>query len=80
MSGEKWLVRVKSTSVLKTLSNFYDGALLKAVNYFRRKSSVVDVRLGSKYTSGKITISILYDWNICRDPIKHPQQQLSSIS
>ena len=38
---------------------------LKAVSYFRKKSSIVDVRLGSKYTSSiNLEIPLLFQSSI----------------
>ena len=75
MAGEKWLVKGESRGVFKTQSNFYKETFLQKNSRLKAaifvKSSVIDVRLGSKYTSGKTTIFIIHDWKICRDIIKH---------
>ena len=38
------MMRVSFTDII------YDEVYLRAVNYFCKKSSIVDIRLGSKYT------------------------------
>ena len=36
--------------VFRTQSNNYDGAFLRKIAYVCKKSSIIDIRLGSKYT------------------------------
>ena len=49
--------------ILKTQPNIYDGAFLRkqlTAKVFSQKSSIADIRMGSKYTFGNVFESLFF--------------------